>query len=105
MNLPDLLPHFENWTRTGPGKFMASCPMPNHRDSEPSVSVTQDIETGKIMMFCWGCNTKAPDLIQAMGLRLSDLFGDPGHPAAVKQMGEVLEIRSEERRVGKECRL
>lgn len=92
MNLPELLPHFENWTRIGPGKFMASCPMPNHSDSDPSVSITQDIDTGKIMMFCWGCNTKAPELIQAMGLRLSDLFGDPGHPAAVKQMGEVLEI-------------
>ena len=92
MNLPDLLPHFDNWERIGPGKFMASCPMPNHRDSDPSVSVTQDIDTGKIMMMCWGCNTKAPDLIQAMGLRISDLFGDPGHPAAVKQAAVTMEI-------------
>lgn len=96
MNIPDLLPYFDTWNRIGPGKFMASCPMPNHRDSEPSVSVTQDIDTGKIMMFCWGCNTKAPDLIQAMGLRLSDLFGDPGHPAAVKQIAETLEIHPDQ---------
>lgn len=96
MNIPELLPYFSNWKRQGNGKFMASCPMPNHRDSDPSVSVTQDVETGKIVMYCWGCDTKAPMLVEALGLRVSDLFGDPGHPAAVKQNPQGVEVPQEE---------
>lgn len=96
MNLPDLLPYFDSWKRSGNGKFVASCPMPNHSDSDPSVTITQDIETGKILMMCWGCNTKAPELIQALGLRSSDLFGDPGHPAAVTQIQQQESASEEE---------
>lgn len=96
MNLPELLPHFESWTRSGNGKYMASCPMPNHRDSDPSVAITQDAETGKILIYCWGCSTKAPALMQALGLPMAALQGDPGHPSAVRQMGQVSEASPED---------
>lgn len=96
MNLPELLPHFDNWTRSGSGRYMGSCPMPNHRDSDPSVSITQDTETGKILMFCWGCNTNAPALCQAMGLPLSALQGDPGHPSAIRQQSQTTEVSPED---------
>lgn len=95
MNLPELLQHFENTRKSGNG-YHASCPMPDHNDSTPSVSVTQDIDTGKIMLYCWGCDTKAPELVQALGLRLSDLFGDPGHPGAVKMIAAQSVIPEEE---------
>ncbi len=96
MNLPELLQHFDNFTRSGNGRYMASCPMPNHNDSDPSVSITQDFETGNILMYCWGCNTKGRELCQAMGLPLSALFGDPGHPAAVRQMAQNVEVTPED---------
>lgn len=97
MNLPELLPYFENWQQAGNGRYKASCPMPNHNDSDPSVSITQDAETGNILLYCWGCNTKGRELIQALGLPLSAMFGDPGHPSAVRQMAHKTEVSPEER--------
>ncbi len=96
MNLPELLPYFDNWTPAGNGRYKASCPMPNHNDSDPSVSITQDAETGNILMYCWGCNTKGRELCQALGLPLSALFGDPGHPSAVRQMPQNVEVAPED---------
>lgn len=80
MNLDQLLPYFDHYQRSGNGKYMASCPMPNHDDSSPSVSLSQDSASGNILMYCWGCGTKAPELVRALNLTLRDLFGDPGHP-------------------------
>lgn len=97
MNLPELLPYFDNWTAAGPGRYKASCPMPNHNDSDPSVTITQDVETGNILLYCWGCNTKGRELCQSLGLPLSALFGDPGHPSAVRQMAHVTEVSPEDR--------
>jgi hypothetical protein len=96
MNIPELLEHFDNWTRSGNGKYHATCPMPDHEDSSPSVSITQDAVTGKILIFCWGCNTRAPELVTALGLTLSDLQGDPGHPSAVQQTQNNAEISPED---------
>src|ERR1700745_3004695 len=83
MNIDQLLLYFDNWERAGGGRFKASCPMPNHEDSTPSVSLSQDVTTGNILMYCWGCDTKAPELVKALGLTIRDLFGDPGHPSAI----------------------
>lgn len=96
MNLPELLPYFNNWERAGNGRFKASCPMPNHNDSDPSVAITQDAVTGKILLFCWGCNTKGHELIQAMGLPLSALSGDPGHPSAIQQNAQTTVVSPED---------
>lgn len=96
MNLPEFLTHFNNWTRSGNGNYKASCPMVNHRDSDPSVAITQDVDSGKILVYCWGCNTKAPELVAALGLPLSALQGDPGHPFAVRQNSQV-EVAPEDR--------
>lgn len=89
MNISELLPYFSSWNRSGNGRYQASCPMPQHRDSDPSVSVSQDAITGNILMYCWGCNTKAPELVQALGLTVRDLFGDPGHPMASTTAGSA----------------
>lgn len=96
MNLPELLPYFEPWTQAGNGRYKGTCPMPNHNDSDPSVSLTQDAETGNVLLFCWGCNTKGRELIQAVGLPLSALFGDPGHPSAIRQMAQNVEVAPED---------
>lgn len=99
MNLPELLPYFDNWTQAGSGRYKASCPMPNHNDSDPSVSITQDVNTGNILLYCWGCNTKGRELIQALGLPLSALFGDPGHPSAIRQTAQNVEVTPEDRMI------
>lgn len=96
MNIPELLEYFDTWTRSGNGRFHATCPMPNHNDSDPSVSITQDADTGKILMYCWGCNTRGNILCQALGLPLSALQGDPGHPSAVRQQTQVTEVSAED---------
>lgn len=83
MNIDQLLPYFDHYQRAGNGKYTASCPMPDHNDSDPSVSISQDANTGNILMYCWGCNRKGNELVQAMGLSVRDLFGDPGAPNAV----------------------
>lgn len=97
MNLPELLPYFDNWTQAGSGRYKASCPMVGHNDSDPSVSITQDVNTGNILLYCWGCNTKGRELIQALGLPLSAMFGDPGHPSAIRQTPQKAEVSPEDR--------
>lgn len=97
INLPELLPYFDNWTPAGNGRYKASCPMPNHNDSDPSVSITQDVNTGNILLYCWGCNTKGRELIQALDLPLSAMFGDPGHPSAIRQTPQNVEVTPEDR--------
>lgn len=76
---------------------MASCPMPNHRDSEPSVAITQDAGTGAVLMYCHGCGVGGSDIARALGVKISDLFGDPGHPAAIPQAVVVSEASAEDR--------
>ena len=87
MNLPEILPYFDNWKRSGSGRYMGSCPMPDHNDSDPSVSICQDSVTGNILIYCWGCNRRGRDLVSALGLTVRDLFGDPGHPEATVVSG------------------
>lgn len=80
INIDQLLPYFDHYQRSGNGRYMASCPMPSHDDSSPSVSISQDRDSGNILMYCWGCDTKAPELVKALNLTMRDLFGDSGHP-------------------------
>lgn len=96
INLPELLPYFSNYQKIGTGRYKASCPMPDHDDSTPSVAVSQDSVTGNILMYCWGCDTKAPQLVQSLGLTIRDLFGDPGHPMSSVTVGTAPEPASEE---------
>lgn len=98
MNLDQILPYFDHYKRSGNGRFMAACPMPDHNDSDPSVSVCQDAATGNILMFCWGCNRRGHELVAALGLAKRDLFGDPGQPGAVTTEGNgpVNEVSKEE---------
>lgn len=96
MNLPDILVFFNNVKKSGNGRYMASCPMPDHSDSDPSVSITQDVNTGKILMYCWGCDTKGFDIAKALGLRTADLNGDPGHASAVQITPQTAELLPED---------
>ena len=96
MNIDQILPLFEGVKRAGSGRYMAVCPMLDHRDSEPSVSVSQDVNTGNILMKCWGCNTAAPGLCEALGIPISDLFGDPGHVGAVSMAASSAPLTAED---------
>lgn len=97
MNISEILPYFDSYKKAGGGRYQAACPMPDHNDSDPSVSVCQDAATGKILIFCWGCKRRGAELVRAMGLQTRDLFGDPGHPAAVNTDGfQATEVSAED---------
>jgi hypothetical protein len=53
MNVSDILSRLEHVKPTGPGKWTASCPLPDHDDKKPSMSVT--VEGDRILMFCHRC--------------------------------------------------
>lgn len=92
MNLPELLLHFNEVRNSGGGKYKVSCPMPNHNDSDPSVSVCQDKDTGNILISCLGCGARAPEIMEALNLSLRDLFGDPGQPQAIPSTRIATEV-------------
>lgn len=55
-------------TPAGNGKFKVNCPSPQHRDSNPSCSVTN--LTGRAHYFCFGCKTKGDvyEWVELVGL-------------------------------------
>lgn len=67
-----LLERLENVKQTGPGRWIAQCPV--HDDRNPSLSIR---ETGdRVLLHCWsGCS--AAHITAAVGLRLGDLFERP----------------------------
>ena len=70
--LTTLLSKLERVKKTGHGKWMARCPC--HSDRSPSLSIRDD--NGKILMLCFGCGAKAPEICGAIGFDVSDLFPD-----------------------------
>ena len=49
---------------------MARCPC--HYDKGPSLSIKDD--NGKIIIWCFGCGAKGPDVAAALGMDVTDLF-------------------------------
>ncbi len=71
MSASTLLDRLEGVRATGPGRWVARCP--GHQDKAPSLSIREIDDRALIHCFA-GC--AAPDVLAAVGLRLSDLFSD-----------------------------
>ncbi len=67
-----LLGRLDGVRETGPGRWMARCPV--HKDRRPSLSVRQVDDRVLIHDFA-GC--PASDILVAVGLTLADLFDQP----------------------------
>ena len=81
MTLNDLLNRLQGVKRTGENQYAARCPNSNrhkHNDSTPSLSVSSDTKTGKILLCCQtGCSIE--EICSAIGCSVSDLMGNGNH--------------------------
>lgn len=72
MELNEFLSRLNNVKKSGSG-YMAQCPVPNHNDKNPSLSIGMSEDGTKILINCFaGCTTD--EILSAMGLKVSDLF-------------------------------
>jgi hypothetical protein len=73
-----LLARLDRVKSTGPGKWKASCPGPNHEhgDRNPSLHIRKTSD-GTLLLKCFSGGCGAADIVAAIGLRLSDLFPEP----------------------------
>lgn len=65
---------------TRPDTTMARCPV--HEDTRASLSVTwaPGDRGGLVLLNCFTCGARAPDVAPALGLSLADLFDEPLPP-------------------------
>ena len=114
MTAQTLLDRLTKIRRTGDNQWQACCPA--HEDKTPSLSI-KETRDGRILVRCFaGCG--AADVVEAVGLTLSDLFPDGelqqwmrggGNKRTVERKQatarhleeQVLHIASEDRRKGK----
>jgi hypothetical protein len=54
-------------------EWWALCPV--HGEQTPSLHITEK-DDGSVMMHCFGCGCNGAPVIDALGLSLSDLFGE-----------------------------
>ena len=77
----------------GRDDFFALCPV--HDESTPSLHITYASGGreggGKVALMCHGCDARAPQVVEALGLTLADLFDDP--PPVREQSGLALPQR------------
>jgi len=72
MNVEKILSQLDKVKRTGPGKYMACCPVLAHDDRSPSLSI-RETDDGTILLKCFaGCG--AVEIVEAIGLKMTDLF-------------------------------
>jgi 5S rRNA maturation endonuclease (ribonuclease M5) len=62
--------------------FMTTCPLPEHEDRSPSLSVRwrparPGDAGGAVMLKCFACDASADRLAAAIGLTVADLFDNP----------------------------
>lgn len=58
LTIESVLPHLERAKKTGPASWIASCPVPGHKDRNPSFSLTES--GGRVLAHCHsGCDQKA----------------------------------------------
>lgn len=69
-----LLVRLERVRRTGPGRWMASCP--TRQDRHPSLAI-RELEDGRVLIHDFGGDDVA-SILAAVGLELTDLF--PAQP-------------------------
>lgn len=49
-----------------PGSFLTNCPLPDHQDENPSLSIK--IDNGKVLTHCHGCGASHKDIMAAFGI-------------------------------------
>jgi hypothetical protein len=76
-----LLDRLELVRETGPGRWIARCP--SHEDRSPSLSI-RETDDGTVLIHDFG-GCHALDIVQAVGLELSDLFPNKNHRAPSKR--------------------
>jgi hypothetical protein len=70
MSVQALLDRLEGVKRTGPGRWVARCPV--HSDRRPSLSV-RELDDGRVLLHDFaGCS--AEEILAAAGLQFEDLF-------------------------------
>jgi hypothetical protein len=77
MNADKLLSRLQRVKRTGPGKWIASCP--TREDKGPSLAI-REMDDGTILLHDFGGDS-VESILAAVGLSFSDLF--PDKPGAI----------------------
>ena len=97
MRIDELITRLDGVKRTGPGRYIARCPVPDHNDKSPSLAITQVDE--KILIHCFaGCSVSS--VLDAVGLDMSDLFPprlkiDSGKPAKFNPFDVLMCLKAE----------
>lgn len=71
MSADTLLSLLDKVKPTGKGRWVACCPA--HADKRPSLSV-REMDDGRILVHCFSAGCSVHEIVQAVGLELSDLF-------------------------------
>ncbi len=71
MAVEALLSRLEKVRQRGPVNWSACCPV--HKDKTPSLAIKADAD-GMVLLFCHGCGAKGPEICDALGLDVSELF-------------------------------
>lgn len=74
MTVETLLSRLDHVKQTGPDRWRARCPGPNHAqgDRHPSLNICETPD-GRVLMTCPVCQD-TPAILAALGLAFSDLF-------------------------------
>lgn len=70
MSVHTLLPRLRNVKRTGPGRWIASCP--TREDKRPSMSI-RELSDGRVLIHDFG-GSAVHEILEAAGLTFNDLF-------------------------------
>ena len=70
MTAEKLLSRLDKVKQTGPSKWIACCPV--HDDTHPSMAITEI--DGKLLLHCFACHAGIDQIVNAIGLSISDLF-------------------------------
>lgn len=70
--LDNILPRLERVRKTGPDKWMASCP--TREDRSPSLAI-RELDDGRVLLHDFG-GDDVESIVASIGLTLSDLYPD-----------------------------
>jgi len=70
-NINEFLSRLSKVKKTKDNEWIACCPA--HDDNNPSLSIKLN-DDGKIIMQCFGCYAGGAAIIQAVGMKIEDLF-------------------------------
>lgn len=85
MNVETLLSRLSGVKKTGANRWLSCCPA--HDDKHPSMAISVN-EVGKISVKCWSRMCEGRAILQAVGLRMIDLYPDVINPP--KGLGKPL---------------